>query len=84
MGTIGGQNLLRGYFGGRFRDRILCYADTDTVPSGKEMGKRLRKRMEQGFKFLKMDIGVGASWADLKGDSSAIELLATVRFRGGI
>ena len=45
--------------GGKFRDRILCYADTDSVPSGTEMGRRLRRRMEQGFRFLKMDIGVG-------------------------
>jgi L-alanine-DL-glutamate epimerase-like enolase superfamily enzyme len=45
--------------GGKFRDKILCYCDTDSVPDGAEMGKRLKKRMEQGFKFLKMDVGIG-------------------------
>ncbi|NIW43866.1 MAG: mandelate racemase/muconate lactonizing enzyme family protein, partial [Gammaproteobacteria bacterium] len=44
--------------GGKFRDKILCYADTPSTPNGAEMGKRLQKRMEQGFKFLKMDIGI--------------------------
>jgi L-alanine-DL-glutamate epimerase-like enolase superfamily enzyme len=44
--------------GGKFRDKILCYADTPSTPNGAEMGKRLKKRMEQGFKFLKMDIGI--------------------------
>jgi L-alanine-DL-glutamate epimerase-like enolase superfamily enzyme len=45
--------------GGRFRDRVLCYCDTDSVAEGREMGQRLKKRMERGFKFLKMDIGIG-------------------------
>ncbi len=44
--------------GGKFRERILCYSDTDTVPNGVEMGQRLKRRMEQGFKFLKMDLGI--------------------------
>jgi len=45
--------------GGKFRDKILCYCDTDSVPNGTEMGKRLKNRMDQGFKYLKMDIGLG-------------------------
>ena len=44
--------------GGKFRDKILCYCDTDTVTDGKEMGKRLKDRMDKGFKFLKMDVGI--------------------------
>ena len=44
--------------GGKFRDKILCYADTDSTPDGREMGQRLKKRIEQGFKFLKMDVGI--------------------------
>ncbi len=44
--------------GGKFRDKILCYADTHSEPNGREMGKRLQARMEQGFKFLKMDVGI--------------------------
>jgi L-alanine-DL-glutamate epimerase-like enolase superfamily enzyme len=45
--------------GGKFRDKILCYCDTPTVPDGHEMGRRLKARMEMGFKFLKMDVGIG-------------------------
>jgi L-alanine-DL-glutamate epimerase-like enolase superfamily enzyme len=44
--------------GGKFRDKILCYSDTDFTPDGTEMGKRLKARMDQGFKFLKMDVGI--------------------------
>jgi len=45
--------------GGKFRDKVLCYSDTDSTPDGKEMGQRLKARMEMGFKFLKMDVGIG-------------------------
>lgn len=45
--------------GGKFRDKVLCYSDTPTVQDGKEMGRRLKERMEMGFKFLKMDVGIG-------------------------
>ena len=44
--------------GGKFRDKVLCYCDTPSVKDGTEMGKRLKARMEQGFKFLKMDVGI--------------------------
>ena len=44
--------------GGKFRDRILCYCDTPSVPDGKQMGERLKARMDQGFKYLKMDVGI--------------------------
>ncbi len=42
--------------GGRFRDRIRCYADTEMSPDPTVTGQRLKKRMEQGFTFLKMDV----------------------------
>ncbi|MBN1933949.1 MAG: mandelate racemase/muconate lactonizing enzyme family protein [Anaerolineae bacterium] len=45
--------------GGKFRDKILCYSDTHSEPDGREMGRRLKERMAQGFKFLKMDVGIG-------------------------
>ncbi len=45
--------------GGKFRDEILCYCDTDSVPDGTTMGKRLKARMEAGYRFLKMDVGIG-------------------------
>ncbi len=45
--------------GGKFRDEVLCYCDTPTVANGPQMGQRLKERMEMGFKFLKMDVGIG-------------------------
>jgi L-alanine-DL-glutamate epimerase-like enolase superfamily enzyme len=44
--------------GGKFRDKVLCYSDTDSTPDGTEMGRRLQQRIDQGFKFLKMDVGI--------------------------
>ncbi len=44
--------------GGRFRDKILIYSDTPSEPEGTAMGHRLKERMQQGFKFLKMDVGI--------------------------
>jgi len=44
--------------GGKFRDRVLCYCDTTSVPDGSEMGRHLRQRMDMGFQFLKMDVGL--------------------------
>ena len=47
--------------GGKFRDRIRIYCDTDVSgkPDGTRMGQALKKRMERGFTFLKMDLGIG-------------------------
>lgn len=47
--------------GGKYRDKIRLYCDTDIEgrQSGLEMGKALKKRMEMGFTFLKMDLGIG-------------------------
>jgi len=45
--------------GGKFRDRVRMYCDTDArKPSGTETGKRLKKRMALGYTFLKMDLGL--------------------------
>lgn len=44
--------------GGKFRDKILIYSDTPSEPNGRAMGKRLKARMDAGFKFLKMDLGI--------------------------
>ena len=44
--------------GGKFRDKALIYCDTDSTPEGAAMGLRLKRRMDTGFKFLKMDIGI--------------------------
>ena len=45
--------------GGKFRDKVRVYCDTDADrPSGTAMGKRLKERMDMGFTFLKMDLGL--------------------------
>ena len=45
--------------GGKFRDKVRIYCDTDAdKPSGTETGKRLKERMDRGFTFLKMDLGL--------------------------
>jgi len=44
--------------GGKFRDQIRIYCDTDSEGGGRDMGKALKERMDQGFTFLKMDLGI--------------------------
>ncbi|MBI1941638.1 MAG: mandelate racemase/muconate lactonizing enzyme family protein [Acidobacteria bacterium] len=44
--------------GGKFRDKIRAYADTDMSPDPKVYAERMKKRMDQGFTFLKMDLGI--------------------------
>jgi gluconate/galactonate dehydratase len=50
--------------GGKFRDQVRIYCDTDVSgkPDGIKMGQALKKRMEMGFTFLKMDVGIGLIW----------------------
>lgn len=47
--------------GGKFRDEVRVYADTDVdgKHTGHDMGLALKKRMDMGFTFLKMDLGIG-------------------------
>ena len=47
--------------GGKYRDSIRIYCDTDVDGrhTGHDMGLALKKRMEMGFTFLKMDLGIG-------------------------
>ena len=47
--------------GGKYRDRIRIYCDTDVngKHTGHDMGLALKKRMDMGFTFLKMDLGLG-------------------------
>ncbi|HZT30158.1 MAG TPA: mandelate racemase/muconate lactonizing enzyme family protein [Bryobacteraceae bacterium] len=44
--------------GGKFRDKIRCYADTTESHDPKIYGQRLKARHEQGFTWLKMDLGI--------------------------
>lgn len=47
--------------GGKYRDQVRMYADTDVdgKHNGHEMGLALKARMDMGFTFLKMDLGIG-------------------------
>ncbi len=47
--------------GGKFRDTIRMYCDTDVhgKHDGSDMGRALRERMALGYTFLKMDLGIG-------------------------
>ncbi len=47
--------------GGKFRDKIRMYCDTDVNGKhhGKDMGEALKNRMDMGYTFLKMDLGIG-------------------------
>ena len=44
--------------GGKFRDKVRCYADTDESKDPHEFAKRLLGRKEMGFTWLKMDLGI--------------------------
>jgi L-alanine-DL-glutamate epimerase-like enolase superfamily enzyme len=44
--------------GGKYRDKVRIYCDTDADGGGRDMGKALKERMKQGFTFLKMDLGI--------------------------
>ncbi|HXW80853.1 MAG TPA: mandelate racemase/muconate lactonizing enzyme family protein, partial [Acidimicrobiales bacterium] len=51
-----------GLIGGKFRDRVLCYADTPSCESPNQMGERLLERRERGYKWLKMDVSADLLW----------------------
>lgn len=46
--------------GGKFRDQVRVYCDTDVRGrhTGAAMGAALKERMERGFTYLKMDVGL--------------------------
>ena len=46
--------------GGKYRDKVRMYCDTDVdgKHTGHDMGLALKRRMEMGFTFLKMDLGI--------------------------
>jgi L-alanine-DL-glutamate epimerase-like enolase superfamily enzyme len=44
--------------GGKFRDEVRMYCDTPDEPTGQAMGLKLKGRQEQGFTFVKMDVGI--------------------------
>ena len=48
--------------GGKFRDRVRIYCDTDSEGGGRDMGKALRERMAQGYTFSRWISGSSCSW----------------------
>jgi L-alanine-DL-glutamate epimerase-like enolase superfamily enzyme len=44
--------------GGRFRDRIRLYADTTISRDRAEYARRMKARLDLGYTFLKMDLGI--------------------------
>jgi L-alanine-DL-glutamate epimerase-like enolase superfamily enzyme len=44
--------------GGRYRDGVRLYADTTTSRDRSEYARRMKARLEMGFTFLKMDVGI--------------------------
>jgi len=44
--------------GGKFRDKIRIYADTTESHDPVVYGQRMKSRIEQGFTWLKMDLGI--------------------------
>jgi L-alanine-DL-glutamate epimerase-like enolase superfamily enzyme len=44
--------------GGRFREKIRLYADTTVSRDKAEYARRMKARLDMGFTFLKMDLGI--------------------------
>ncbi|MEJ2050521.1 MAG: mandelate racemase/muconate lactonizing enzyme family protein, partial [Calditrichota bacterium] len=44
--------------GGKYRDRVRLYTDTTSSRDPEEYARRLKGRLDQGFTFLKMDLGI--------------------------
>jgi L-alanine-DL-glutamate epimerase-like enolase superfamily enzyme len=54
--------------GGRYRDRIRLYADTTISRDRAEYARRMKARLDLGYTFLKMDLGINL----LEGERSLI------------
>jgi len=46
------------FLGGKFRDKIRIYADTTESHDPKVYAERMKKRIEMGLTWLKMDLGI--------------------------
>ena len=58
--------------GGKYRDRCRCYCDTPDSPDPKVFGERMKRRMDLGFTFLKMDIGIAGHLQKVPGTISGM------------
>ena len=71
--------------GGKFRDSIRCYCDTDVHGrhNGAQMGKALQERIDKGFTMVKMDLGIGILFHEegaLNAPLGFIEQFSNARF----
>ena len=65
------------FMGGKYRDKIRCYADTPTPPSAtpEAYARRVKGRMDMGYTWVKFDVGIGIfEAAGIKGAMSANRL----------
>jgi L-alanine-DL-glutamate epimerase-like enolase superfamily enzyme len=44
--------------GGKYRDRVRLYADTTVSRDPDEYARRMKARLDMGFTYLKMDVGI--------------------------
>jgi L-alanine-DL-glutamate epimerase-like enolase superfamily enzyme len=44
--------------GGRYRDKVRLYADTSVSRDPAEYARRMKARLDMGYTFLKMDVGI--------------------------
>ncbi len=70
--------------GGKYRDRIRIYCDTDVngKHTGTDMGLALKARMDMGFTFLKMDLGLGELFDEPGTISAPLGLIDEMREAG--
>lgn len=45
--------------GGQYRDKVRLYCDTTTSEDPYEYARRMKERVDMGYTFLKMDMGIG-------------------------
>ena len=45
--------------GGRYRDKVRMYADTSGIGNEQRFRESMSRRLEQGFTWIKMDLGIG-------------------------
>ena len=65
------------FMGGKYRDKIRCYADTPTPPSAtpEAYARRVKGRQEMGYTWVKFDVGIGIfNAAGIKGAMTANRL----------
>lgn len=72
--------------GGKFRDKVRIYCDTDVngKHTGTDMGHALKIRMDLGFTFLKMDLGLGILYGEPGAVSAPLGLIEEMTQRPSV